>query len=57
MSEFQNRSILMIFFELLTVLLNPDRTKRVSTVVKMKKNYAKILNLSQKKNIDSCYVG
>jgi len=46
-SEFQNRSILMIFSKLLTVLMSPDKTKHISTVVKRKEKwYQNLKNIS-----------
>ena len=36
-----------IFFKLLAVLMSPDRTKHMLTVVKIKKNYIITWNLSQ----------
>ena len=37
--EFQNLSILMIFFKFLTALMSPDRTKHMSTVINMFLNF------------------
>ena len=46
-SEFQNRSIIMIFLEASDCTDGPDWTKHMSTVVKIKKNDTITWNLSE----------